>query len=213
MRIVLGVHEFFPDFAAGTEVITLSVARQLRAHGHDVRIVTGFPSPPGTLRDEDRFDQYTFDGFIVDRFKHSYEPIGSQTNVMEQEYLNEFFGQRFTQLLNEIKPDIVHFFNLGRLSASTLDACFAADVPAFFTATDFWAVCPLVQLRLPDNSLCPGPDTNSINCIRHLAALTATPRTQKIINLTPDWAISLALKAANRGLLPVQPYSDQACAM
>jgi glycosyltransferase involved in cell wall biosynthesis len=213
MRILLGVHEFFPDFAAGTEVITLSVARQLRQRGHDVRLVSGYPAPVGTISDAQRFDQYTFDGFTIHRFKHSYEQMGSQPNVMENEYFNELFGTQFGKLLDQIQPNIVHFFNLGRLSASCLDACFIRKIPAFFTATDFWAICPLVQLRLPDNTLCNGPDPNAVNCIRHLADLTCSPRVQHAMNRIPDWGISLALKAARNKLIRFTPYTEQACAM
>lgn len=213
MRIVLGVHEFFPDFAAGTEVITLSVARQLRQRGHEVRIVTGYPAPAGSLRDDERFDQYEFDGFTIDRFKHSYEKIGNQSNVMEHEHANELFGKQFGCVLSQIRPDVVHFFNLARLSASVLDACYEKNVPAFYTATDFWAVCPLAQLRLPDNTLCSGPDPKALNCIRHLAELTGTGKMQSLMKHTPDWGISLALAGVRMGLLRVHPYSDSACAM
>lgn len=213
MRIVLGVHEFFPDFAAGTEVITLSVARELRQRGHDVRIVTGYPAPPGTLTDAERFDQYIYDNFTIHRFKHSYEKIGDQANVMEHEYCNKLFGQRFEKLLEGTNPDIAHFFNLGRLSTSVLEACARRKIPAFFTATDFWAVCPLIHLRLPDNTPCNGPDAQAINCIRHLAQVTGSQRMQRMMQFTPDWALAGAIKTARAGLLASNPYMEQACAM
>jgi glycosyltransferase involved in cell wall biosynthesis len=107
----------------------------------------------------------------------------------------------------------VHFFNLWRLSSSCLDACFDRKIPTFFTATDFWAICPLVQLRLPDNTLCNGPDPDAVNCIRHLANLTSSPRVQRTMARLPDWSISLALTAARKKLIRFSPYSEQACAM
>ena len=44
MNILLVVHQFFPEYSAGTEVLTLGVARELRALGHNVRIFSGHPS-------------------------------------------------------------------------------------------------------------------------------------------------------------------------
>ena len=44
MKVLLTVHQFFPEFSAGTEVLTLSVARVLKALGHEVRVFTGYPA-------------------------------------------------------------------------------------------------------------------------------------------------------------------------
>jgi hypothetical protein len=36
MRVLLTVHQFFPEYKAGTEVLTLSVAKELMRLGHQV---------------------------------------------------------------------------------------------------------------------------------------------------------------------------------
>lgn len=69
MRVLLTVHQFFPDYSAGTEVLTLSVARELKSRGHEVRVFTGYPESEA-LADQERFDQYQYDSILIDRFRH-----------------------------------------------------------------------------------------------------------------------------------------------
>ena len=52
-KILLTVHQFFPQYAAGTEVLTYSVARELMKRGHIVHVLTGHPGR-ADLREEDR---------------------------------------------------------------------------------------------------------------------------------------------------------------
>jgi len=166
MKIILTVHQFLPDFSAGTEVITLGIARELLRRGHEVLVVTGFPNSHA-LPDEERFDSYVYEGIDVERFRHSQHPMGEQKNIVEMEFNNRLFHKYFLGLLRREKPDIVHFIHLGRLSASAILACEELGVPTVFTATDFALVCPFSQLRLWDNSLCQGPTLQSVNCVRH----------------------------------------------
>jgi glycosyltransferase involved in cell wall biosynthesis len=212
MKIVLTVHEFLPDYWAGTEIITLNVARELRRRGHDIRIVTGFFAQT-TIRDENRFDRYQYDGFPIDRFHHNYQAMGNQTNVMELEYNNHLFGRFFQDYLRRHSPDLVHFFHLARLSGSAVDACVQAKIPTVFTATDFWTICPMIQLRLPDNSLCPGPDHYGVNCLRHLVIGTQAPKVAKRLRVVPDWTVRVAMAAINHGLVPPLQSVQQAQAL
>ena len=85
MRILLTTHQFFPQFAAGTEILTYSVARELIKRGHVVRVLAGYPSS-ANLADEDRFDEYDFEGIHVYRFHHAYTPMGGQASLIEVGY-------------------------------------------------------------------------------------------------------------------------------
>ena len=90
LKIILTVHQFFPDFFSGTEILTYETAKELMKRGHDVRVVTGFPSREH-LEDVKRFDHYTYEGIPVERFCHGYMPMGTQTNIRELEYNNKLF--------------------------------------------------------------------------------------------------------------------------
>jgi glycosyltransferase involved in cell wall biosynthesis len=202
LRILLMVHQFVPDYVAGTEVLTFHTAQELRARGDQVTVFTAYPSAQG-INDEDRFDEYEVEGIPVVRFRHNHVPMGGQTNTQEAEYNNVFVGKYLRRnLLQEVRPDVVHFFHLARISASAIDACRAFGIPMVLTPTDFWFVCPTSHLRLPDNSMCPGPDRNSVNCLRHLVALHQPEGTRSKVDAMPDWALGLAIRGINQGWVP-----------
>ncbi len=201
MRIVLTVHQFLPDHLSGTELIAYHIARELQSRGHDVRIFTGYPQKI-PLPESDRFDTYNVDGLQVHRFRHAHVPMGGQSNIVEMEYRHDFFKTHFTTFLKEFRPDVVHFLHLYRLSTTAIDACRELGIRTLFTATDFWFICPLVQLLLPDGSLCNGPNALAANCVRHIAEVSQSPAIASRIQKTPQALISLATLAARLHVLP-----------
>lgn len=200
MRILLTSHQFMPDFSAGTEVLTLETAKELRRLGHEVVVFTGFPGSK-ELKDEQRFDSYSYDGIPVERFHHAFVPMGGHTNVIEAEYNNLFFAAHFRKFLQTWKPDLVHFFHLQRLSASAIDVCGELGIPMVLTPTDFWLVCFTNQLRMPDNLLCMGPDCRGVNCLRHVVAISQPPAVHALLARLPDWLVRAAVRVCSAGPL------------
>lgn len=198
MKILLTTHVFLPDYSSGTEILTFNVAKELQRLGHEVEVCTGFLAKPG-LADTERFDEYDYEGIRVHRFLHDMAPMGEQSNVAEAEYNNLFFAHWFRGYLRNFRPDITHFFHLGLLSASAIDVCQELSVPMAMTPTDFWLICPNNQLRLPDNSLCKGPDRDSVNCMKHAVSNNQSPRVAKIFNRLPHSAVAFMIWGINRG--------------
>src|SRR5579862_7391754 len=99
MRILLTVHQFLPDFSAGTEVLALDLARELIRRGYTVQIFTGFPGPQIDQPDESRFDKYEFDGIPIHRFTHAYVPMAGIRDVARLEYDNPLPARYFEKLL------------------------------------------------------------------------------------------------------------------
>jgi len=194
MKLLLTVHQFYPDSTGGTETLTLDTAKELRRQGHEVTIFAGFHTKR-PLRDEERFDSYEYCGFRVERFYHHRVPMGQQENIAEAEHNNTFFGEHFTGYLKRVRPDVVHFFHMLRMSASMVDASYRLGVPTVMTPTDFWLVCPTIQLLLPNNSLCTGPDVNSVNCLRHIVSLSQPRSIDSVFSIAPDWLVAGAVQA------------------
>ena len=167
MKIVVTTHQFLPEYSSGTELIVYNTAKELQRRGHDVTVVTAAPADPAEPLPQ-RADHYEFDNLPVHRFWHTHEIADGQRNIFQSEYNHRSFYRWFRNFLFHAKPDLVHFIHLSRLSASAIDACIDNNIPRLFTATDFWALCPFSQLRLPDGSMCPGPKPGATNCIRHL---------------------------------------------
>lgn len=200
MKILLTTHVFLPEHSAGTEVLAFNTAKELQRQGHEVEVCTGYLAKAG-LADFQRFDTYEYEGIQVSRFFHYPAPMGGQDNVVEAEYNNIFFARWFRSYLVRFKPDIVHFFHLGLLSASTIDVCYELGIPMVMTPTDFWLICPNNQLRLPDNSLCRGPEKNSVNCIKHAVSNTQSPFLASIFNRLPGRGVASMIWAAHHGVL------------
>ena len=184
MKIIYTTHQFLPEYASGTENLTCSTAREMQKRGHEVFILTGFP--PRGEKGAARFsDRYEYNGLTVDRFFCSQSPPWIQ-NRMEAEFHDPFFSRYFRERLEQIRPDIVHFYHLQRLSAEAIDVCGRLGIPTVFTATDFWLLCPTNQLLYANGSICDGPGKDSENCVRHLAALSQGPLVSSIIGKMPS---------------------------
>ena len=89
--------------------------------------------------------------------------------------------------------------HLQGLSADVLPVFKEFGVPLVYTATDFWTICPVVDLRRHDGVMCRGPELH--HCIRCVASRDPGSRMNAAVGRVPD----TALKAA--GLLSPGPRS------
>lgn len=201
MKILLTIHQFFPEYTAGTEVLTLSFARELLRRGHDVHVYTGHPSDK-YLNNDERFDEYEFEGIRVYRFYHAYVPMAGQVSKIEVGYNNHLAAFHFEEIIQIFKPDFVHFFHLNRLGTGLIEKANLAGIPAYLTVTDFWPICPTGQLLLPDGKICRGPNHNASNCVKHLAQSTQKGLTGTAAKLSPIILFNLLTRFAVSVFLP-----------
>ncbi|MBI5586986.1 MAG: glycosyltransferase family 4 protein [Deltaproteobacteria bacterium] len=194
-----------PFSSAGTEVLTLETAKELKRRGHDVEVWTGHPADADTAQSKP-IDHYEYDGLKVHRYNHNYMFFSPAKNIFEFEYYSLAFKKYFTEYVKKARPDIVHFFHLLRISTSAVDVCLENNIPCVFTPTDFWVICSTCQLRLPDNSLCLGPDREGLNCCRHLARNFMGEK-ERYISLLPGWVFALFIRAAGLSRWPEKKYS------
>ena len=183
MKYLLTAHQFFPDHASGTEVLTLSVARELRRRGHEVRILTGFPTP-AEAQTGSRTDTYEYDGFRVYRSKSPTSAQGG-ASLVRMRYDDAEVGAYARAILQDYQPDLVHVFHLDRLGGQVIDTAKSLDLPIFMTPTDFWMVCPTAQLSLPGGAMCSGPQRQASNCVKHLLSLQSKGKLDPILNRIP----------------------------
>ena len=106
MRILLAVHYYLPRHQAGTELYARALARQFKKLGHEVFIFASEDqSGPGF-----RIEQDEYEGVPVHRLYHSCLPD------FRASYSRPDFDRVFGETLDKIRPDIVHFQHLFRLS-------------------------------------------------------------------------------------------------
>jgi len=145
-RILFVVHGFPPQDLAGTEVYTLTTARALQNHGHDVAVFHRYAAPEAP---DYRLDTGEYEGLrtykLVNNFR--YDGIG-------ETYENHHVEDRFGEVLAREQPDLVHFQHCLHTSVSLISLCEDRGIPTVVTLNDYWFICPTVQLILPDRSLC-----------------------------------------------------------
>ncbi len=162
-RALLTVHKFFPEHRAGTEVLTLKIAQELQRRNYEVLVVTANP-PDLDARHAvgpDHVD-YVHDGVNVHQ-------IGEALRLRGYTFSHEFWhpevASHFGTIVDRFKPDIVHVMHAQNLSAAIIEETKRHNVPIILSPTDFWFICPVVQLKRPDGVICEGPSAGALNCL------------------------------------------------
>ncbi len=171
LNILLCTHIFFPKNRAGTEVLTYELAQGLKSLGHDISILTGEPEDNIYYKVKPWITSGDYEGLLVYRLHY-----GTKRNA----FLNHIdIPERIelTQnLINTIKPDLVHFNHLIGFSTKIISIIRSMRIPVVFIPTDFWAICPKITLlRTFDQSLCDGPKdiVNCLRCFKHMPKYSA----------------------------------------
>ncbi len=162
-KILLTAHKFFPQHGAGTEVLTLKVAQDLLRRGHDVLVVTANPPDLDARHPSPTFtSDYHYQDVPVHVIEESLRLTGYN---FKHEYKHLAVAKHFGEILDRYQPDLVHSFHCQNLSASIVEVTKARSIPFVFSATDFWFICPIVQLKRPSGELCRGPSKLAMNCL------------------------------------------------
>lgn len=170
MRILYVVHALPAAGLGGTELYTQRIAETLArgrsteaspstdaerqetpalAENHDVAVAT----PRGHEAD---LEDVTV--FALPDVADWTDPTGTESGL-DCGVVHEKVDRRFSAILEDFRPDVVHFQHLKFLSARLPAVCRDEDVPTILTLHDFWTVCHREQLVRPDGSLCDGPDS------------------------------------------------------
>ncbi len=152
LSILYVVHGFPPDTWAGTEVYTLNLAKEMQRRGHRVTILARVPASKSAADGgpaEFSVAESVFEDLRVLRL----------TNRLEHEGLAETFRrpaveQRFREILQRDRPDLVHFMHLIHLSAGLVGIARESGIASVITCHDYWSICARVQLIRPDGVRC-----------------------------------------------------------
>ena len=199
MRILFAAHQFFPEHYAGVETVTLGLARELRARGHETHVLAAKRSIPRNNFEPGEIEDYEFEGVPVRRIGRPREGVTRRYYRLEYEY--EVMARRTREYMQEIRPDIVHAEHFQGLSASVIPVFKEFDVPLVYTATDFWTICPVVDLRRHDGVMCERPDL--AHCPRCVASRYSGTRMKARLDLVPNAALRIA------GVLSETPLSER----
>jgi len=161
MKILFAVHVFFPKHFYGTETYTLELAQALKKMGHDPVILTALPLWEEGGADKFYFT-YEYDGLVVHSLDFNLKP---HTSFRQIYYRPELYPV-YDEILDAIKPDIVHVTHIINHTATLLEVLRDKKIPAVATLTDFFGICFNAKLQTEDGALCSGPNKKSTNCLR-----------------------------------------------
>jgi len=166
MRILLGVHQFFPHHYTGTERYVLNLAKQLQRMGHYVKVLTY------AFRDQSDFQkihetdllskEYSYEGVPVVALRHKYHP---DDLVFVFDFMDADIYRETRKILEEEKFDLYHCAHPLRI-ASSIKAARDTGVKVVMMVTDYFMMCPMGIMLRSDNTLCDGPDEGR-NCLKH----------------------------------------------
>jgi glycosyltransferase involved in cell wall biosynthesis len=203
MRILFAAHQFFPEHYAGVEIVTLRLAQEFRARGHETYVLAPKRSISGSNIQPGEIEDYEFGGVPVRRLGRPKEGISRPYRL---DYENEVMAHRAREYMREMRPDIVHAEHFQGLSASVIPVFKEFDVPLVYTATDFWTICPVVDLRRHDGVLCKGPELT--HCIRCVASRYPGTLMKAAVDRTPDAALRTAGRFSETLLSKTLPLSQ-----
>lgn len=160
MKIIFVSHGFPPFSYGGGEVYAYNLAKEL-AKRHEVFIfarVNDFKQEEYEIKKENLNGFNLF--FINNTLRKCFD--------FELTYKNNYIDQKFVQLLDEVKPDLVHIQHLLYLSSNLIKEIKQRHIPIIFTLHDYWLICPQGQLLKNDLTICCGKNYfECTNCIIH----------------------------------------------
>lgn len=204
MRILQVAHTFLPESSGGTEVHVYLLCKDLQPR-HQAAVFYRIYAPG---QPEHSLVHSEYDGIpvykVVNNFTASLPPLVN--------YFDSQVERRFEEVLDEFRPDVVHFHHLGGgLSTSMVHAAKRRGLPVILTLHDFWYMCYLSTLFTRDYQRCPGPE-GGLRCHRcyHLPA----PEFERLpllahVQRVGVWGIASHVRRFITGLLKAPILSEQ----
>jgi len=161
MRVLLVTHRFPPDGVGGVERYVERLAAGLTAAGDEVTVLARqprrFPRRPALTRDADAW-RITGSGVRLEEFL-----VGSERTE-----------QLFSEVCNEVDPEVVHVHHLIGISPRIVTLAQRRGAAVAWSLHDYYAPCPLVHLVKRSGEICAGPDEGE-ECARTCFAAGAAP--------------------------------------
>ncbi|MGA1791068.1 MAG: glycosyltransferase [bacterium] len=183
LKILLVTDGRYPEYVNGVSIYIRYLSEAMAGSGQDVHIFhhirSGFLKGPRITRE--RKGGITYHGLDHSPMSFSEAIIHPQKSCCEEKT-----ERIFTDLLEEIDPDIVHFHEFHRTPSNCIHICHARHIPTLVTLHDYWFICPRTQLFTLDESLCEGPDEGKNCVVNCLAGDFMTRQYRKMTTLLPD---------------------------
>ncbi len=161
LKILFITNGFPPHRTAGTEIYTAGLAKELKKRGHSVQVLCAGRWHEGANY-WNGYDDDIDQGIPVRRIHLNWKKAPRPFRYL---YDNPVVGDFLVDYLSKITPDLVHVTSCETLSASVLRIVKKAGLPLVLSLTDFWFLCPRINLMHSDGKNCSGT-TTPWECLR-----------------------------------------------
>jgi glycosyltransferase involved in cell wall biosynthesis len=156
---------FIPDSVGGSEFYTYNLSKSLQQCGYEVSIFTALADM--------RVKRYKIlrtvtDGLKVIKVANSHFHARS----FQEHFIDHQIDNLFKEVVDEEKPDLIHFQHVAYLSGNLLEIAYHLNIPSIFTLHDYWYICFRSRLLRPGCGICAGPENGArcATCVDHATA-------------------------------------------
>lgn len=204
MRILTVNVHYAPESYGGATIVAEEVTRELQARGHEMYVLTGTTSA-------------TIPGSGLHRYQDGQTPVLAMGKMpvfdTQSDYSQPLLARRFQQVMDSIRPDLVHFHAIQTLGVDMVEAA-AASVPTVVTLHDAWWFCERQFMVRSTGQWCGQSGIDARVCATcvpdPLAHETRQARSREILNactrvVTPSayWAEVMAGSGVDERVLQV----------
>jgi glycosyltransferase involved in cell wall biosynthesis len=177
MRILEVIHDFLISCRAGSEYHCYYLSREL-SRNHEVKLFFTIPDDGS----QEKLNEGQYDGISYWALKKNYPSFYHHPFQERDRRVDTYFSA----LIDDFKPDLIHFQHLINLSWNLPTLAKKKGIPTFFTLHDYWLLCPKITFLDSDHSICD--DNAPRKCVQCLC--------QETSSATAHYAAKYAKKAA-----------------
>jgi glycosyltransferase involved in cell wall biosynthesis len=150
MKITFAVHHFPPRYTGGAELRTYRTAAALQERGHEVQVVCVEKIDHTPSQGPIEATTEIYQGVKVHRLAYN---LDLASDAFRWSYNNPWIGAYLREQLQAWQPDIFHLVGGYLIGADALKAARELNIPRVISLTDFWWLCPRIQLLRSDGTL------------------------------------------------------------
>ncbi|GAB4563067.1 MAG: glycosyltransferase family 4 protein [Anaerolineae bacterium] len=161
MKVHIVVHHFPPRHVGGAELRAYNLASWLARNGHHVQVTCIESVEEPSCGQGISWADEIYDGLAVRRIHYN---IHAWPEPIRWTYDFPALEAHYRQAFDDERPDLVHLVSGYLQGVAPLRVARALGIPAVVTLTDFWFLCPTIELLRADHELCWRPEP--AQCVR-----------------------------------------------
>jgi len=207
MKILYIIHQYLPNFHAGAENYTHSLAHAMADLGHDVFVVATEP----LSKNDYHIEEYKEGNVNVIKIHKNVSVITG----LEDTYTDFRYEEAFKGIFEKINPEFVHVQHLLYTSVGIIDFIKKRNIPIVYTLHDSWLECLRIAKLDYKNEICTGwSPEKCATCYNHSKLYIGNKKTagaiRKILNVFLKSEILLRfLESIKKTIIDLRPKNSK----